>query len=69
MELSSHKVKKLPIFQEGTCKAEKPKVSDFSFHVFCLLREKFSNISAEEKSFLYFPLKRSQIFEIKILFL
>ena len=44
MELSSPKFKKL-------LKPENQK-----FHIFCLLRENFSNISAKEKGFLYFPL-------------
>ena len=52
MEPSSRKLKN----QEGPCKAWKSKISYISFHIFCLLRENFSNISANEKSFLYFPL-------------
>ena len=55
MELSSSKTKKALIFQEGTRKALKSKFSYIAFHIFCLLRENFSNISAKEKSFLYFP--------------
>ena len=49
MELSSPKLKKFLIFQEGTCNVRKTKIV-------CLLRENFSNISAKEKFFLYFHL-------------
>ena len=35
------------------------------FHIICLLRQNFSNISAKENSFLYFPLQRSKISQIK----
>ena len=51
MELFSPKLKILLIFQEELAKRENQK-----FHIFCFLRENFSNISAKEKSFLYFPL-------------
>ena len=51
MELFSSKLKKPIIFQEELRNPENKK-----FHIFCLLRENFSNISAKEKSFLYFPL-------------
>ena len=53
MELSCHKYKKLLIFQEGACKLENKK-----FHIFCLLRGNFSNISAKEKSLLFSLIKK-----------
>ena len=51
MKLSSFKIKKLSIFQERACKAWKSKISHFLF-----AKREFSNISAKEKSFSYFPL-------------
>ena len=47
MKVSSTKLKKLPIFQE-----ELPKFENQKFHIFCLLRENFSNTNAKVKSFL-----------------
>ena len=55
IELSSQMLKKLLIFQERTCKALKSKISYISFHIFGLLRQNFSNISAKAKSLLYSP--------------
>ena len=48
MKLSGSKLKKLLIFQKGTCKGLK--IKKFLYY--------FSNISAKEKSFLYFSLKK-----------
>ena len=62
IELSSLKLKKLLIFQERTCKAWiswKSKFSYISFHIFW---ERFSNISAKEKSF---PCKEAKFCNIK----
>ena len=47
MEVSSTKLKQLPIFQE-----ELPKFENQKLHIFCLLRENFSSINAKKKSFL-----------------
>ena len=52
MELSSSSFIKLFMFQERTCNIWK--ITNFLYFV--------SNISAKEKSFLYFPLQRSKIF-------
>ena len=69
-KLLSSKIKKLLIFQEtkscpalnklscvsgGNWKTLKIRNYHISFHIFCLLREKFSKISAKEKGFLYLP--------------
>ena len=60
MELSSPNLKKLFIFQEGTCKALKSRISYISFHIFCLFRENFSNISTKENMFLILSLIKKQ---------
>ena len=43
-------------FRGELAKPENQKFLIFLFTIFCLLRENFSNISAKEKSLLYFPL-------------
>ena len=65
MERSSPKLKKLS--KGGNFQSLKIKNFYISFHIFCLFRENFSNIRAKEKKFLYFPLQRSIIFQIKFL--
>ena len=50
---SSPRIINFLIFQEGTCKTWKTRISYISFHIFCLLRENFPNINVKEKSFLY----------------
>ena len=52
MELSSFKLKKLFVFQEELPKSENKKI-----HIFCLLKENFSNVSAEEKRAKFYKLK------------
>ena len=56
MELSSHVLKKLLISKERTYKAGKSKNFYIFFHIFCLLRENFSNIGAKKPPFLIFSL-------------
>ena len=51
MEFPSLKLETFLYFRREHAKPENKK-----FHMFCLLRENFSNISEKEKSFLYFPI-------------
>ena len=62
MELYSSKFKKLLYFRR-----ELPKPENQKFHIFCLLRENFSNISTKEVSHT-FPYKGAQFSKTKMLF-
>ena len=53
MELFSHKIKKFLYFKRELAKPENQK-----FHIFCLLRENFSNISTKEKSVYTFLINK-----------
>ena len=60
MELSSLRLKNFLYFRRELAKPKKQR-----FHIFCLLRENFSNISAKEKRFLYFPYKEAKFSKLK----
>ena len=65
MELSTLKLKFFYIAGENL---QNLKIRNFlyiSFHIFCLLRENFSNISTKEKSFLYFPYNEAIFSKLK----
>ena len=52
-------------FQNLTCKGWISKVFYISFHIFCLLRENFWNISKKNKLFYTFPYKEVKLSKLK----
>ena len=64
MELSSSKIKKVLIFQEGICKAKIKEIKDFLyFHIFLLLRGNFSNTNKHKrKKFLILSIMMKENF-------